>query len=92
MVQLPIGWTIAAFFLGIFVGSFRRVPSAGVAPDPSRLAPDDLAAIDAALAAGRRIEAVRRLRKGSGCSLADAKAFIDRRSPPGPRRGDPIER
>ena len=93
MTETTIWWIVGAFFLGHILGRIRR--GGGRLPTPTfsddAVPPDTLRAVDEALARGRKIEAIKLLREGTGTSLYDAKAFIEARGMPVRRKGDPIE-
>ncbi|WP_265569848.1 hypothetical protein [Sphingomicrobium nitratireducens] len=82
---------VSLFWLGFSLGK----KSGGGAPieplDPARLSSDALARIDALIARGEKLEAIRVARQDAGCGLAEAKRFVDLRAR-ALRPGDPIER
>lgn len=90
------GWTnlvalFVVFALGFLMG--RRSHDGGnIEPlDENRLSSAALSRIDAAIARGQKIEAIRIAREDCGAGLAEAKMFVDAREA-AHRKGDPIER
>lgn len=84
------GILAGAFFFGAFVGrvarSRARVDAPLLPPLPRRLPDDVPPAVLEALAAGKKIEAIRAFRQATGCDLKTAKELCDElaRATPGP--------
>lgn len=70
-------WTLIVFRMGFGLGKLVRDRGDIVPVAPSLISSEARAEIDAALRNGRKIEAIRALRRHTGAGLAEAKATID---------------
>jgi len=82
-----VAWAAGAFVIGVGVGRFLSGRAPTAARPPVALPAEVPPAVVAALAAGKKVEAIRAYREATGADLRTAKEICDalERAPPPPR-------
>jgi len=83
-MKTAVGWVAGAFLVGVVVGRFLRGRAPASAAPPVALPSEIPPAVVAALAAGKKIDAIRAYRAATGSDLKTAKEICDalERGPP----------
>jgi hypothetical protein len=76
-MKTVVGWVAGGFLVGVIVGRFLRGRAPTPAAPPIALPAEIPPAVVAALAAGRKIDAIRAYREATGADLKTAKEICD---------------
>ncbi len=70
-------WTLLVFRIGMGMGRLTSRAEDIMPISTTRISPEARSQIDDALRRGRKVEAIRILRKDTGCGLAEAKKTVE---------------